>query len=160
MLTCIILLGFPGGANGKEPTCQRRGYLLWVRKILWRREWQPTSVFLPGESPWTEEPGGTEHVCVHAREHTHTHEKVCLWLISNILSYHIDVVMCVHRFRERDGKGRRIFITEKRKAMQDPIKIQGTELLFFQVHHLCLSDIHSLVLSNSFSKILRVSRFQ
>ena len=25
---------------------------------LGRRAWQPTSVFLPGESPWTEEPGG------------------------------------------------------------------------------------------------------
>ena len=24
----------------------------------WRRERQPTPVFLPGESPWTEEPGG------------------------------------------------------------------------------------------------------
>ena len=23
----------------------------------WRRAWQPTPVFLPGESPWTEEPG-------------------------------------------------------------------------------------------------------
>ena len=30
----------------------------WVRKIPWRRTWQPTPVFLPGESPWTEEPGG------------------------------------------------------------------------------------------------------
>ena len=34
----------------------------WVQslgwKILWRRAWQPTPVFLPGESPWTEEPGG------------------------------------------------------------------------------------------------------
>ena len=30
----------------------------WVRKIPWRRKWQPTPVFLPGESPWTEEPGG------------------------------------------------------------------------------------------------------
>ena len=29
----------------------------WVRKIPWRRAWQPTPVFLPGESPWTEEPG-------------------------------------------------------------------------------------------------------
>ena len=27
------------------------------RKIPWRRTWQPTSVFLPRESPWTEEPG-------------------------------------------------------------------------------------------------------
>ena len=24
---------------------------------IWRRIWQPTPVFLPGESPWTEEPG-------------------------------------------------------------------------------------------------------
>ena len=29
----------------------------WVGKIPWRRTWQPTSVFLPGESPWTEKPG-------------------------------------------------------------------------------------------------------
>ena len=29
-----------------------------VGKIPWRRTWQPTPVFLPGESPWTEEPGG------------------------------------------------------------------------------------------------------
>ena len=32
----------------------------WVRslnwKILWRRAWKPTPEFLPGESPWTEEP--------------------------------------------------------------------------------------------------------
>ena len=27
-------------------------------KIPWRRPWQPTPVFLPGESSWTEEPGG------------------------------------------------------------------------------------------------------
>ena len=26
--------------------------------IPWRRKWQPTPVLLPGESPWTEEPGG------------------------------------------------------------------------------------------------------
>ena len=25
--------------------------------LFWRRAWQPTPVFLPGESPWTEEPG-------------------------------------------------------------------------------------------------------
>ena len=27
----------------------------WVGKIPWRRALQPTPVFLPGESPWTEE---------------------------------------------------------------------------------------------------------
>ena len=34
---------------------------MWVQslvgKVPWRREWQPTPVFLPGESPWTEQPG-------------------------------------------------------------------------------------------------------
>jgi len=32
----------------------------WVRKIPWRRAWQPTPVFLPGESPWTEVPGSLQ----------------------------------------------------------------------------------------------------
>ena len=26
----------------------------------WRREWLPMPVFLPGESPWAEEPGGLQ----------------------------------------------------------------------------------------------------
>ena len=30
----------------------------WVGKIPWRKEWQPTPVFLLGKIPWTEEPGG------------------------------------------------------------------------------------------------------
>ena len=30
----------------------------WVGKIPWRRAWQSTPVFLPGESPWTGESGG------------------------------------------------------------------------------------------------------
>ena len=29
----------------------------WVGAIPWRRAWQPTPEFVPGESPWTEEPG-------------------------------------------------------------------------------------------------------
>ena len=28
----------------------------WVGKVPWRRAWQPTPVFLSGESPWTEKP--------------------------------------------------------------------------------------------------------
>ena len=51
----IQYVGFPGGNSGKEPTCQcrrhkRHGFCPWVRKILWRRAWQPTPAFLPGES--------------------------------------------------------------------------------------------------------------
>ena len=48
--------GFSGGASGQEPACQRRSLkrcgsgLPWVGKIFWRRAWQPTPVFLSGES--------------------------------------------------------------------------------------------------------------
>ena len=51
--------------NDKEPSCQHRRHRFgpWVRKIPWRRKWQPTPVFLPekkfhgkrslvGYSPW------------------------------------------------------------------------------------------------------------
>ena len=52
-------LQLPWGFSGKESSClcRRREFDPWVRKIPWRREWQLTPVFLPGESPWTEEPG-------------------------------------------------------------------------------------------------------
>ena len=53
--TQMVLEGFPGGTSGKEPTCQCRRckrceFDPWVRKVPWRREGQPTTVFLPGES--------------------------------------------------------------------------------------------------------------
>ena len=51
----------------------------WVGKIPWRRAWQPTPVFLPGEShgqrslagysPW----GGKESDTTERLTHTHTH---------------------------------------------------------------------------------------
>ena len=54
---------FPGGSDGKESAAiWRLGFSLWFGKILWRREWLLTPVFLPGEfhghrslvgySPW------------------------------------------------------------------------------------------------------------
>ena len=44
-----------GGASGKEPDCQckrrkKHGFDPWVGKIPWRREWQTTLAFSPGES--------------------------------------------------------------------------------------------------------------
>ena len=48
-------LGLPSGTSGKEPPCQcrrhkRHGFDTWVRKILRKRKWQPSPVFLPGKS--------------------------------------------------------------------------------------------------------------
>ena len=46
-LICIISCGLPRWLSGKEFSCQCKRQ---VRKILWRRKWQPTPVFLPGKS--------------------------------------------------------------------------------------------------------------
>ena len=65
----------------------------WVRKIPWRRKWQPTPVFLPGEyhghrslvgySPW-------DHKELNTTEHIYW-SLYCLWYINiylyNILKY-------------------------------------------------------------------------
>ena len=52
------------GASGHVLTVARRHkrcrFDPWVGKIPWRRAWQPTPVFLPGESPWTKRPGGLQ----------------------------------------------------------------------------------------------------
>ena len=47
--------GLPRWHSGKESTCQcrrcrRDKFDPWVRKTPWRRKWQPSPVFLPGES--------------------------------------------------------------------------------------------------------------
>ena len=47
-------MGFRGSASGKESAYQckrhkRRSFAPWVGKIPWRRKWQLTLVFLPGE---------------------------------------------------------------------------------------------------------------
>ena len=47
-----LVWAFPGGSDGKRMCLQCRRPRLdpWVRKIPWRRKWQPTPVFLPGKS--------------------------------------------------------------------------------------------------------------
>jgi len=52
-------LGLPWWLSGKVPTCQCKGHGFnpWVRKVVWRRKWLPTSIFLPEKISWREEPG-------------------------------------------------------------------------------------------------------
>ena len=59
-----IKVGLPWCLSGIKSArqCRRHTFDLWVRKIAWRRKWQPTPVFLPrkshgqrrlaGYSPW------------------------------------------------------------------------------------------------------------
>jgi len=41
----------------KNPPAMRK---TWVGKIPWRRAWKPTPVFIPGESPCRNKPGGLQ----------------------------------------------------------------------------------------------------
>ena len=58
-------MGFPGALDSKESACNA-GDLGSIPRLGRSpgegvgSEWQPTPVFLPGESPWTEEPGGLQ----------------------------------------------------------------------------------------------------
>ena len=128
----MLLLGFPDGASGKELTCQCRrqercGLNPWVGKIPWRRAWQPTPVFLPGESHGQRSLAGyspqccrmsdTTKVtsCVRARLHTHTHTHrlllhiVLIWLASQqllVTDIWYFLVLIMHQGRGR-GTGKR-----------------------------------------------------
>ena len=42
------------------PAKRETGFSPWVGKMPWKRVWQSTPVFLPGDSPWTEKPGGLQ----------------------------------------------------------------------------------------------------
>ena len=72
----------PDGASGKEPTCQCRRHKRcvfnpWVGKIPWRRKWQPTPVYVLGEShgqrslmgysPWGCKESNMTEACVTCR---------------------------------------------------------------------------------------------
>ena len=51
------IMSFSSDASGKEPTWQYRRHKRckfnpWIGTIPWGRAWQPTPVFLLGESPW------------------------------------------------------------------------------------------------------------
>ena len=70
----------------KNLQCGRPGFDPWVGKIPWRRAWQPTPVFLPGESPWAEEHGGlqstgSERVRHHWIDLSGTHVEGMSWIL-------------------------------------------------------------------------------
>ena len=51
------LYHWPAKARGKDRSVRSLG---WQDQL--RRAWQPSPVFLPGESPWTEKPGGLQSI--------------------------------------------------------------------------------------------------
>ena len=59
----------------------------WVRSLgwedAWRRAWQPIPVFLPGESPWTEEPGGLQSMGLQRVGHDWATKHRDPWYVAN-----------------------------------------------------------------------------
>ena len=56
--------------------CKRCRFNSWVQNVLWSRKWQPTPVFLPGNSPGQRRlVGYSPWACKESdmTEHTHTH---------------------------------------------------------------------------------------
>ena len=80
----VSLMALPTWLNGKESSCQckRCRFNPWARNIPWKRKWQPTRIFLSGESNGQRSSGlssvnstcqrtlhvwVTEHACMHAQ---------------------------------------------------------------------------------------------
>ena len=55
----VLGFDFPGGSDGKSIClqCRRSRFDPWVRKMPWRRKWQPIPITLAWKIPWMEEPG-------------------------------------------------------------------------------------------------------
>ena len=108
----IQYVSFPGGASGKEPACQCRRckrcrFDPWAGKILWRRTWQPTPVFLPGESYGQRSLAGysprghTESDITEATQHTCTHIVCDLLQLASFIQYNVsNFVTCTINFYE------------------------------------------------------------
>jgi len=79
--SCMTITTISGGARGKEPACQcrrqrRHRFNPWLWKIPWKRVWQPTPVFLPGESHGQRSPGSC--IAWHHKESDTAEETACM----------------------------------------------------------------------------------
>ena len=123
---------FPVGASGKEPACQCRRHRFdpWVGKIPWRRAWEPTPVFLLGEShrqtnpvgnsPWGRKKSGTTEVTQRAIQ--------CDWYpykksLGN--SY-------MHRGKAMQGDNEKAAISPPRREASEETRSANTLILDFQ----------------------------
>ena len=170
--------GFPGGSAGREPArqCRRHkrcGFDAWVRKIPWRRKWQPTSVFLPGKSHgqrsltgyslWgRKESDMTEcshthtytHIHAHAHTHRHTHTETHTQRHTHTETHrHTHTHWQTHTQTHTHGLAR----SKPKSYMQ--FKELCEDSLPKTPHPLTLSCMH-MHLSTAFKQILELYRFR
>ena len=104
--------GFPGGSDAKESTCNAGDLSLIPEfgKLPWRRAWQPTPVFLPGECLLAEEPGvlqsigsqrirhkkATKHSILSAHQSVNEWVKKIQYMFIHIyIHIHIYIYICI-----------------------------------------------------------------
>ena len=88
-------MGFSGGSV-KNP-----GFDPWDGKILWRKAWQLTPVFLPGESSWTEEPGGLQSMGLQRVGHgLATKHCTVSYIYPSVLWSDINIAITSHYWHE------------------------------------------------------------
>ena len=66
--------------------------------MLWRRAWKPTPVFLPGESPWTQEPGGLQSMGSQRVRYNCMTKLSTVGSGAEILQHEMRRLGCVHNF--------------------------------------------------------------
>ena len=98
---------------------RRFGFNPWVRKIPWRRAWQPIPVFLPGKCPGQRSLEGSVHRVTKSRTqlkklctHMHTYIVLSLWkqfkwhqAVCPYISVHFNCVIAAHSFRAVETSG-------------------------------------------------------
>ena len=103
---CIQYRRAPEVAQESVYQCRRRGFDPWVGKIPWWRKWQPTPVFLPGETPSTEEPGRLQSIGSQGVGHEWETSLTIIDLIINKHRKHISylIYLCVKLLEKRNHK--------------------------------------------------------
>ena len=81
-----VAQGAPSDSDGKERACnaQDLGFNSYIRKIPWRKEWQPTPVFLPEESHGQRSHGISRQSSCDLQE-LDTTERLTHWELSSTL---------------------------------------------------------------------------
>ena len=88
----MVLVKNSSVSAGRPKRC---GFHLWVGKILWRRAWQLTLIFLPGESHGHRSltgyspSGPKESDTTEATEHTEACIHIYIYIYTYMLSYDV-----------------------------------------------------------------------
>ena len=86
---CVYIYIYDSVVKNPPANAGEQGFDPWVRKIPWRRKWQPTPVFVPGKShrqkilagysPWG---------CKRVKRDLVTEQQQCIYVDSNLPTHH------------------------------------------------------------------------